>query len=580
MSYFGSSAAVQLNLATNANHGGLAEGDVFQDHIEIVHGSQFADTILGSAGAETLRGFGGNDVLRGQSGNDMLEGGDGNDQLDGGAGADRFLGDAGIDLVTYFSSSAAVQLNLMTNVNHGGLAEGDTFQDVIETVHGSQFGDTIIGAAGTETLRGFGGNDVLRGQAGASLEGGNGDDLLYASAGADRFLGGDGFDTLSYADSSAGVTVNLLLGTGSGGAAAGDRYLDGFDAVIGSGFNDTLIGGAAAESFTGGAGIDTVSYSGSAAAVTVDMVTRLGTGGTAEGDRYLDVFESITGTGFNDTLIGGDGAGVISGNNGDDLLMGGAGADRFRGGDGFDTISYADSTVGVSINLTTNVNTGGTAEGDLFLDTVEKVIGSAFNDTLIGKFGPDNLFGGDGDDLLVGNSRNNTLDGGNGADILRGGDWADVLIGGAGDDRLEGHSRENTLDGGLGADTLVGGVTYDYDDFEGVEFVNRGNTLTGGAGADRFVSEGVSTRYDYGADRITDFSHVEGDKIDLSEIASSISFIGTADFTGMAGQLRYEYVASGNYTALSLDRDGDGVGDFVGFTLAGNVTLTADDFIL
>lgn len=105
----------------------------------------------------------------------------------------------------------------------------------------------------------------------------------------------------------------------------------------------------------------------------------------------------------------------------------------------------------------------------------------------------------------------------------------------SGDDRIEGRSRENTIDGGLGDDTLIGGVTFGYDDGEGVEFVFRGNTVTGGAGADRFVSQGVRSFLDYGSDRIMDFSSAEGDKIDLSEIMPSITFIGTAAFTGWPG---------------------------------------------
>ncbi|MFL9927670.1 hypothetical protein PQR62_25615, partial [Herbaspirillum lusitanum] len=78
-----------------------------------------------------------------------------------------------------------------------------------------------------------------------------------------RFDGGAGVDTVSYAKANDGngVTVNLAAGTGSGGFAAGDTYFN-IENVIGTDYNDTFIASAVANSFTGGLGIDTVDYSG------------------------------------------------------------------------------------------------------------------------------------------------------------------------------------------------------------------------------------------------------------------------------------------------------------------------------
>ncbi|WP_161790468.1 calcium-binding protein, partial [Inquilinus limosus] len=211
-----------------------------------------ADTMLGLGGNDTLFGGGGNDTLRGGTGSDTLEGEAADDILDGGAGADTIRGGAGRDLVSYFGSTAAVQVNLATNVHHGGDAEGDSFLDAIEIVHGSRFADTILGSAGAETLRGQDGNDDLRGQAGDDgLEGGNGDDqldggdgsdTLTGGAGADRLFGGAGTDTVSYADSGAGVQLNLTTNVNHGGTAEGDQFLDHVEAVIGSVFADTVVG--------------------------------------------------------------------------------------------------------------------------------------------------------------------------------------------------------------------------------------------------------------------------------------------------------------------------------------------------
>ncbi|MBD9641974.1 hypothetical protein IB277_37615 [Ensifer sp. ENS07] len=114
LSYRGSDAGVQINLATGSASGGDAQGDQFT-LFENVWGSDFADTLTGDAGINFLRGFlgndrsyggngndrlfshEGNDVLYGEVGNDIMRGGTGNDVLIGGAGADDLYGEAGSD---------------------------------------------------------------------------------------------------------------------------------------------------------------------------------------------------------------------------------------------------------------------------------------------------------------------------------------------------------------------------------------------------------------------------------------------------------------------------------------------------
>lgn len=452
-----------------------------------------ADTMEGLAGNDTLLGGGGNDVLRGGTGSDTLQGQDGDDLLDGGAGADTFLGGGGTDLVSYFRSGAGVSVNLTTNVNHGGDAEGDSFLDTVEILHGSQFVDTLQGSAGAETLRGLAGNDVISGQAG--------DDGLEGGDGNDQLSGGDG--------------------------------------------NDLMVGGLGADRLTGGNGVDTVSYADSAVAVSVNQETNTFAGGTAEGDRFSGHIEAIVGSAFADTIVSASN-GIFS--------------YRLLGGAGNDTL-----TSGVFSGSGTNHFEGGTGD-----------------DTLTGGYHVDVLDGGDGADTMIGNGGRDTLLGGAGDDLLRATPVSafdtSTLDGGAGNDvvRSEGMS---TLDGGAGTDTLTGGFHTEFEDVEGYYYVLRMNTLTGGSGADRFVREAApSNHQDVGGDRITDFSSAEGDKLDLSQISSSVTFIGSSDFTGVAGQMRYYYNSSGN-TALVVDRDGDGIEDRSIFVLDGNITLTASDFV-
>jgi Mg-chelatase subunit ChlD len=100
----------------------------------------------------------------------------------------------------------------------------------------------------------------------------------------------------------------------------------------------------------------------------------------------------------------------------------------------------------------------------------------------------------------------------------------DRLLGGDGNDILFGQGGNDILDGGNGNDILVGG---------------RGNdTLTGGAGADTFVW----LKGDVGTDKITDFSHSQGDKLDLSDL------LPTDAESNLANYLKLSTDSSGNST--------------------------------
>ncbi|TKJ79641.1 calcium-binding protein, partial [Pseudomonas koreensis] len=91
----------------------------------------------------------------------------------------------------------------------------------------------------------------------------------------------------------------------------------------------------------------------------------------------------INGTNGADTLIGTSDDDQINGLDGNDLIKGSAGADKIDGGGAFDTVDYSASTAGVNIDIrpgTGLAGVGGDAQGDT-LTGVEKVIGSAFNDS-------------------------------------------------------------------------------------------------------------------------------------------------------------------------------------------------------
>jgi Ca2+-binding RTX toxin-like protein len=324
VSFADSNEGVSMTLSFTGDFqgsGGTAERDTYTS-IENVIGSDF------------------NDILQGDDSNNVLFGGGGNDLFISDRGADTILGGDGTDTMQYEGS--AVNVSLLTGVAHGGDAEGDHLVS-IENLTGTNDDDVLEGDNGANVLNGHGGNDILRGDAGNDIiNGGDGNDILIGGAGADTLnggfgvTGGDGIDTASYADSASAVFVNLATGIGHGGDAEGDR-LSLIDNLIGSQFNDTLIGdananrldgGAGADILDGGPGNDTVGYSGSAAAVSVDLTTGIATGGDAQGDTLLEI-ENLVGSRFNDTLRGNDGSNVIDGGSGADKLTGGAGADTF-----------------------------------------------------------------------------------------------------------------------------------------------------------------------------------------------------------------------------------------------------------
>ncbi len=561
--YSSSASGVTVNLfLTTAQSGGNAQGDILTS-IEDVFGSDHADTIYGDNNVNTLWGYGGNDGLHGNGGNDViygqdgndtvlggggddtLYGGDGDDVLAGNGGADTLDGGDGIDTASYAGSGVGVTANLLDEtLNADGEATGDTFTS-IENLRGSALGDTLTGDAGANRLEGLAGNDTL-----------------FGGAGADALDGGDGVDTASYAGASAAVTINLTSGVGSGGDAEGDT-LTSIENVIGSSHddmlwggagvntlsggdgNDNLLSGAGATVLDGGAGLDWANYYASTGAVTVNLAVLTASGGYAEGDTligtewvfgsaYDDVLTGdenaniLDGHTGNDTVLGGGGDDTLYGGDGDDVLAGNGGADTLDGGDGIDTASYAGSGAGVTANLTSNVNTGGEAEGDVFT-SIENLRGSSHADTLTGDAGSNTLEGREGDDTLVGGAGADILDGGDGVDTAsyagssagvrinlsaneaRDGDAegdtltnVENLAGSAHNDELYGDAGVNRLLGGAGDDQLAGLAGADH--------------LDGGAGSDfaRYDDSTAGVDVDLGADTAAG-GHATGDTLDNIE---------------------------------------------------------------
>jgi Ca2+-binding RTX toxin-like protein len=186
--------------------------------------------------------------------------------------------------------------------------------------------------------------------------------------------------------------------------------------VYGDGGDNWLDGTAAADTIYGYAGSDIIFAWG--------------------GDDLVDAGEhndSVWGGSGNDTLKGGGGADGLYGGSDNDMLKGGGGADHLDGGTGFDTASYFGSPAGVVVSLIGDTAFGGDATGDE-LDNIENLIGSGYDDALLGDNLANELSGLDGNDSLKGFGGGDQLWGGRGDDYLDGGAGADVMAGGEGND--------------------------------------------------------------------------------------------------------------------------------------------------
>lgn len=341
----------------------------------------------GEANGDTLIGF---ENLRGGTRADILTGDTGNNVIAGGAGADTLDGGDGVDWASYQFSTGAVTASLATGAGTQGDANGDVLSN-FENLRGGAGADRLTGDANGNVLEGKGGRDTLDGGAGfdwasyetatagvvanmatatgtsgeaqndvySNVEGLRGsmfDDRLVGNAfdnwfdgwlgGADTFDGAGGSDWVSYETADAATAVNMGAGHHTQ-FATGDLFINienvrgsrAADALVGDMGNNILEGGAGADYLDGAGGIDTASYQGAASGVSADLGrpsadgSAHGTGsrGDAAGD-FLNNFENLIGSAFDDVLFG---------NSGDNSLTGGAGPDifGFRDGTGTDTVT-------------------------------------------------------------------------------------------------------------------------------------------------------------------------------------------------------------------------------------------------
>ena len=549
-------------------------------------GNELDNVIHGGDGGNSLYGLAGNDTLYGGAGADYLDGGTGADTMAGGAGNDIYIVDNVGDVVVENAGQGIDEVRTtLASYTLGANVENLTFTGTgAFTGTGNELDNVIRAGDGGSYLYGLAGNDTLYGGAGADyLDGGTGADTMVGGAGNDIYIvdnvgdvvvenAGQGIDEVrtTLASYTLGANVENLTFTGTGAFTGTGNELDnvihggdGGSHLYGGAGNDTLYGGAGADYLDGGTGTDTMIGGGGNDIYIVrdasDVVVEQANGGLDEVRSFANSYtlsanvETLTFVGTGDfTGTGGDGDNTITGGSGNDHLYGGLGNDTLIGGAGND---YLDGGAGADRMI------GGLGDDTYIIDNVnDRVLenpGEGY-DTIYASVSytlPANverlILTGSANLNATGNATANTLTGNAGSNVLDGGAGNDILDGGAGDDIIIGGAGADTLTGGAGADT----------------FRFRPGDLLGPAAT---------------SDHILDFSHAEGDKIDLSALrvagGTPLSFIGGGAFDNHSGQVRV--AASGSDWDVSLDLNGDGVADVHLTVTSRTGALMAGDFLL
>ncbi len=409
-------------------------------------------------------------------------------------------------------------------------------------VVGTKFNDYFIGGGPSNDFR-----EVFRG-----------------AEGNDTIDGAAGYDIANYDGATAGVTVVLAAGTAIGNESIGSDTLLRVEGVRGSDFDDVLDSrGFSATSANAGSlgtynlimpegGVDlvygngntTVSYVNGWIGVKVD----LGSGADALNifdksnpeyaltlgkDTFIGGINAATGTSQNDLLIGTDTSDPLSA----ETFEGEAGNDTLVGNGGMDWASYADSPVGITVDLRKSSNQVSDGWGGIdSLQGIEGIRGSYADDVMRGSDtltvsevfkgmqGADSIDGGQGFNIasfvqdvqgvtvwLAADSRS-VAPGVGVADKVKPGftgvaldGWGDIdqlanidgVEGSLFNDLIVGNANSNHLDGRKGNDTLDGGAGFDWAEFNNAEGGVTVNLATqsasdGDGGTDRLLSiEGV-----------------------------------------------------------------------------------------
>ena len=175
-------------------------------------------------------------------------------------------------------------------------------------------------------------------------------DMFAPGGGNNNLQGAAGIDMAWYYGNGTSVSIDLAEGTASHSSGNTDTLLD-IEMVAATDHNDVLIGDDKDNFFVpyngnddinGGAGSDSVSFSGSG--IHVSLLEGNAQALDAEsspnfGNKKLTSIENVIGTEEADELFGDNVQNYIAGDGGNDKISGGAGDDYIFGGTGNDTLT-------------------------------------------------------------------------------------------------------------------------------------------------------------------------------------------------------------------------------------------------
>jgi len=474
-------------------------------------------------GYGSIHGTNSNDFIVGSFGDDAISAKDGNDFVFGLSGDDKIAGDDGVDILL------------------GGTGE-----------------DIIVGNKGDDAMFGGYGDDKL------IWNNGDGSDLIDGGAGYDLQQVNFDTDLVDNDLQNADVAEFSVTKTGiqfartevNGQAEAGlfqldIRNIEVQETNFGGGDDKAVIVGDVLNQIKldldGGEGVDTLDLSQASEAVKVNLAKE------KLNKSFVENFENVTGTAFDDKLVGDLGDNVISGQDGEDrlvgrggndVIIGNKGNDVMKGGGGDDTLIWNNGDGSDLINggggydlqqvnfdtdlVKTDLQNDDVAEFKSTDEGIQFTRTELNGQSEAGLFQLDirntevqetNFGGGTDTAVISGNVLNEItldLDGGEGVDTL---DFSQA----SGPVSVDLATGAIEIDNGAGQDAIAANFenvigTDSNDTIEGNDLDNviRGgagnDSMTGGAGADTFVffeqDEGVDVIFDFevGVDRLQFFT--------------------------------------------------------------------------
>ena len=484
---------------TAGNGGNTVNSDAGDDIIVTGAG---CDTITSGIGNDTITAGKGNDIINGGDGNDVYyyNSGDGYDTITDSSGYDKIIFGSGIvpnnfsykqennDLIIYVNAEKTQGIRISgyysgKQIEELCFANGTIINLPLQnlTLEQTAENETINGNATDEVIYGQGGNDTINaGSGNDTLIGGKGNDYLNGGTDNDTYIyhPGDGLDTIT---DNAGEN-KIIFGEG----------IDLHDLKFTQINNNLLIylnndksQGIIINNFfvNNGSRINEIHFADNSVFYLSE------TGLTLDQTERTDNM-TLSGTDYDDTLIGGAGNDTINAKDDDDILIGNKGSDTLNGGQGRDTYIYnlgdgadiineykgKDKIVfgtGISYDNLTFTRDGNNLVIKINNDIYQSITINKFYENV--DYQVESLEFSDGSSLNI-STLGLTLQQTEANDSVYGTSYNDVIYGNGGHDTINAGAGDDILIGGAGNDTLNGGTgddTYTYNLGDGYDVINE-----------------------------------------------------------------------------------------------------------